>query len=181
MDTDYSESPVRRRGFLAFCTGALATLLGALVAIPAFGYFLAPLRGRFGKSQGGGEFQPVGSLDSLPVGQWKLVSFEVVDQDGWEKTRNRRSVWVRRDAANAEVTVLSPICPHLGCPISWQPDRSSFNCPCHGGVFDANGKNVAGPPPRPMDRLESRIAGGRLLVRWQDFKIGVAERVPVRE
>jgi len=161
----------------------LATLLGLLVAVPAVGYFFAPLRSRLGKSHAGPEFQPIGPLDSLPVGQWKLVSFEVVNQDGWEKARSRRSVWVRRNAGAAytDATVLSPTCTHLGCPIRWQPDRASFVCPCHGGVFDANGKNVAGPSPRPMDPLESRVEAGQILVRWQDFKIGVAERVAVRE
>jgi menaquinol-cytochrome c reductase iron-sulfur subunit len=182
MDANSAETPGPRRRFLTFCTSALATLLGLLVAVPAVGYFLAPLRSRLGKSQAGPEFQPIGPLDSLPVGQWKLVTFEVVNQDGWEKDSSPRSAWVRRNAAaNADATVLSPICTHLGCPVSWQADRSSFVCPCHGGVFDANGKNVAGPPPRPMDPLESRVEAGQLLVRWQDFKIGIAERVAVRE
>lgn len=181
MDASFPEAPGPRRRFLAICTSGLATVLGLLVAVPALGYFLAPLRSRLGESQAGPEVQPIVPLDSLPVGQWKLVSFEVVDQDGWEKARNRRSVWVRRNAGvNMDPLVLSPICTHLGCPVSWQADRSSFICPCHGGVFDANGKNVAGPPPRPMDTLESRVEAGQLMVRWQDFKIGVAERVPVR-
>jgi menaquinol-cytochrome c reductase iron-sulfur subunit len=181
MDADFPETPSPRRRFLTLCTSALATVLGLLVAVPALGYFLAPLRSRLGKSQAGPEFQPIGPLDSLPIGQWKLMSFEVVNQDGWEKARSRRSAWVRRNAeGNTDAMVLSPICTHLGCPVSWQPDRSSFICPCHGGVFDANGNNVAGPPPRPMDPLESRVEAGQLMVRWQDFKIGVAERVPVR-
>jgi menaquinol-cytochrome c reductase iron-sulfur subunit len=182
MDADFPETPIPRKRFLALCTSALATLLGLLIAVPTLGYFLAPLRGWMGKSQAGSEFQPIGPLDSLPVGQWKLASFDVVNQDGWEKARSRRSVWVRRNGGtDTDATVLSPICTHLGCPISWQPDRSSFNCPCHGGVFDANGKNVAGPPPRPMDLLESRVEASQLMVRWQEFKIGVAERVPVRD
>jgi menaquinol-cytochrome c reductase iron-sulfur subunit len=160
----------------------LATLLGVLVAVPALGYFLAPLRGRWGKSQSMAEFQPIGPLEILSVGQWKLVSFDVVNQDGWEKARSRRSVWVRRNSATtSDVTILSPICTHLGCPIRWQAKRSSFVCPCHGAVFDADGKNVAGPPPRPMDPIESRAEEGQLFVRWQDFKIGVAQRVAVRD
>jgi len=182
MDATSAKTPGPRRRFLALCTSGLAALLGLLVAVPALGYFLAPLRSRLGKSQAGPNFQPIGPLSSLPVGQWKLVSFEVVNQDGWEKASSRRSVWVRRNAGgNTEATVLSPICSHLGCPISWQADRSSFICPCHGGVFDADGKNIAGPPPRPMDAIESRVEAGQLMVRWQDFKIGVAERVAVRE
>ena len=51
----------------------------------------------------------------------------------------------------AEIEVLSSICPHLGCPLNWHPDHAEFVCPCHGGVFDAHGRHVAGPPPRSMD------------------------------
>ena len=75
--------------------------------------------------------------------------------------------------------MLSPLCPHLGCPINWHPDRSRFECPCHGGTFDAARERQGGPPPRPMDSLEHEVRAGRLWVRWQDLKIGVPERVPV--
>ncbi len=183
MDVDPLESPAPpRRNFLAFCTSILATFLGLMIVVPGLGYFIAPLHGRSGRAKGEPGFQPVGPIDSWPVGQWTLVSFEVVNQDGWEKATSRRSVWVRHNAGpTPDATVLSPICPHLGCPIGWQSDRSSFVCPCHGGVFDADGQNVAGPPPRPMDRLETRVEGGQLFVRWQEFKIGVADKVAVSD
>ena len=77
------------------------------------------------------------------------------------------------------IEVLAPICPHLGCPINWHPDQHRFVCPCHGGIFTSEGERVGGPVPRSMDALAFEIRQGRLWVRWQDFKIGVAERVPV--
>ena len=77
------------------------------------------------------------------------------------------------------MTVLSSICPHLGCPINWIADKDQFNCPCHGGIFNADGAHVGGPPPRSMDTLDFEVRAGRLWVRWQDFKIGVPQRVPV--
>jgi Rieske Fe-S protein len=42
-----------------------------------------------------------------------------------------------------------------------------FRCPCHGGVFDAEGNVVEGPPPRPLDRVEVRVdtAADSVLVR----------------
>jgi phenylpropionate dioxygenase-like ring-hydroxylating dioxygenase large terminal subunit len=53
-------------------------------------------------------------------------------------------------------------------------------CPCHGGVFNSDGEHVSGPPPRGLDPLaEFKVLNGHLWVRWQDFKIGVADRVPV--
>jgi menaquinol-cytochrome c reductase iron-sulfur subunit len=169
-----------RRGFLGWCTGLLLAVLGLLVAVPAVGYFCAPLRGRRKKEEGGAGFVDVGPVADLPAGEWGLRTLEVVQDDGWKQTRARRSVWVRREGVGDRgITVLSPLCPHLGCPINWHPDKAQFDCPCHGGTFAADGRHVSGPPPRAMDPLEFEVRAGRLWVRWPDFKIGVAERVPV--
>jgi Rieske Fe-S protein len=109
-----------------------------------------------------------------------LQSVEVVHQDGWKKSRMRHAIWVRRQGEGDDaITVLSSICPHLGCPINWHPQQSQFFCPCHGGIFAADGRQIGGPPPRPMDPLPFEVRAGRLWVRWQDFKIGVGERIPV--
>jgi Rieske Fe-S protein len=161
-----------------FCTGSLITILGLMVAIPAFGYFFSPLRKRRG--QNGSGLVDVGALSEFPVGQWRLRALEMNQEDGWKKTRVRHAIWVHREPGSQEPpVVLSSICPHLGCPINWHAEESRFFCPCHGGVFDATGKRVSGPPPRGMDRLNCEVRAGRLLVQWHDFKIGVAERVAV--
>jgi menaquinol-cytochrome c reductase iron-sulfur subunit len=168
-----------RRGFLDYCTGLLVSILGLLVAVPAVGYLCAPLRRRRPEAAGAG-FVDVGPVAELPAGAWTLRTLEVVQDDGWKQSRARRSVWVRREGTGeGAITVLSPLCPHLGCPLNWHPDKERFDCPCHGGAFDADGRQVGGPPPRSMDPLAFEVRAGRLWVRWQDFKIGVAERVPV--
>ncbi len=45
---------------------------------------------------------------------------------------------------------FSAICTHLGCIVGWNQGKHQIDCPCHGGVFDTNGKVVSGPPPRPL-------------------------------
>jgi menaquinol-cytochrome c reductase iron-sulfur subunit len=169
-----------RRGFLTFCTGLLMALIGLLLAVPALAYFLAPLRWGREEDDSEGGFVKVGRLADLPVGQWRLLPLETVRQDGWKKTKVRHSVWVRRQSNDQSApTVLSPICPHLGCPVNWHPDNQQFICPCHAGKFDATGQHLAGPPPRSMDVLACEVRSGQLWVHWQDFKIGVSERLPV--
>ncbi len=133
-------------------------VIGLCVAVPALGYVWAPLRRRKPGDAGAANFVEVGSLADLPVGQWRLLTVDDLRQDGWEKTRVRRSVWVRRQGDDS-VAVLSPICPHLGCPVNWHPEQSEFRCPCHGGTFNANGQVVAGPPPRSMDALAHETRG----------------------
>jgi menaquinol-cytochrome c reductase iron-sulfur subunit len=167
-----------RRTFLSFLTQALLAVIGLCLAVPAVAYVVAPLRRR--SSGPGAAFVDAGPLSDLPIDQWRLVAIDVLRQDGWEKNRSRRSIWIRRHRANdQEVTVLSPICPHLGCPVNWLPDQSKFACPCHGGVFDSSGAVVSGPPPRAMDHLDYEVRAGRLWVKWQDFKIGVREQIAV--
>ena len=174
-----ASNQTQRRRFLGMGTKLLLAVIGVMMAVPALGYFVAPLRRRLTQDSGDG-FQDVGPVPEIPPGEWRLLSLEIVQQDGWKKSKVRHSFWIRRGSdADKRITVLSSICPHLGCPVNWHPDQSQFMCPCHGATFDPEGRRVAGPPPRAMDPLEFEIRAGRLWVRWQDFKIGVAERVAV--
>jgi menaquinol-cytochrome c reductase iron-sulfur subunit len=170
-----------RRRFLRLCTDVVLAVIGLLLAIPVFGYIGAPFLRRRGSGAAGTHDVDLGPLDDLPVGEWRLLSLEVVQENGWEKTQQPHGVWVRRDGhTDSEVTVLSPICPHLGCPINWHPNLKEFICPCHGGTFNENGQYISGPPPRSMDPLPFEIQNGQLRVKWEEFKIGVAQRIPVR-
>ena len=56
-----------------------------------------------------------------------------------------------------QVRVLSATCTHLGCQVHWDGKGGRFRCPCHGGVYDATGKVLEGPPPHPLDGIDARI------------------------
>ncbi|MFQ5692801.1 MAG: ubiquinol-cytochrome c reductase iron-sulfur subunit [Nitrospinota bacterium] len=66
-------------------------------------------------------------------------------------------------------------CTHLGCVVRWRPKAGSgkagdalsagrFVCPCHGGVFDSQGRVIDGPPPRPLERLEVSVREGGVFI-----------------
>ena len=170
-----------RRRFLSVCTAVLMSLMSGLILAPAVAFVTNPLRRRRGAIAEGDDFADAGAVDSIPVGTWTLLPIEIVRQDGWAKTRQSRSIWVLvKGSATGDTRVLSPICTHLGCPIGWSADTSQFRCPCHGGTFNQDGSLVGGPPPRGMDSLQFQIRDGHLWVRWQDFRIGVHERVVVQ-
>jgi menaquinol-cytochrome c reductase iron-sulfur subunit len=176
-----SEPVPDRRRFLSGCTAGLMALLGGLIFAPAVAFVTTPLWRRRGASAVGDDFSDAGAVDSIPVGRWTLLSIEIVRQDGWAKTRQARSVWVLVNGTGPDdVKVLSPICPHLGCPIAWLAAESEFLCPCHGSIFSKAGSCVSGPSPRAMDALESQISHGHLWVRWQDFRTGEHERITVQ-
>jgi menaquinol-cytochrome c reductase iron-sulfur subunit len=170
---------------LSQCTTGLLSILGGLIVVPVLGFITSPLRKRDISPEtdlggGGGGFADAGPIDAIPTGQWNLISVEIVRQDGWATSRESRSVWVRRSGSGV-VSVRSPICTHLGCPITLAVDGKQFRCPCHGATFDADsGKRVAGPPPRDMDSLDFEIRNGHLWVHWQDFQIGLADRIAVK-
>jgi cytochrome b6-f complex iron-sulfur subunit len=65
------------------------------------------------------------------------------------------------------VSAFSRRCTDLGCLVSWNKEREQFVCPCHQGIFDKTGLNIAGPPPRPLDRLNIVKRGEQLYVSIQ--------------
>ena len=62
------------------------------------------------------------------------------------------------------VFAISSICTHLGCNVRWNAERGGFDCPCHGSSFDKNGRNVAGPAPRPLKWFELSLNADRQMV-----------------
>ncbi|MCS6290885.1 MAG: Rieske (2Fe-2S) protein [Nitrospira sp.] len=65
------------------------------------------------------------------------------------------------------VVAFSRRCTDLGCLVSWNKEREQFVCPCHQGIYDKTGLNIAGPPPRPLDRFEIVKRGEQLYVKIQ--------------
>jgi menaquinol-cytochrome c reductase iron-sulfur subunit len=52
---------------------------------------------------------------------------------------------------------VSTRCMHLGCPVRYVDAAKRFICPCHGGVYNFQGKVSGGPPVRPLDRFYTRV------------------------
>jgi Rieske Fe-S protein len=45
---------------------------------------------------------------------------------------------------------FSATCTHLQCIVEFRKAEHDIFCNCHHGRYDLNGRNVAGPPPRPL-------------------------------
>lgn len=60
---------------------------------------------------------------------------------------------------------FSAICTHLGCIVKWNGADGTILCPCHAGVFGADGRVQSGPPPRPLPEYEVIRAGNELKVK----------------
>jgi Rieske Fe-S protein len=75
--------------------------------------------------------------------------------------RLRPGWWKKSDR---EVIAFGPQCPHLGCAYHWQAGNQTFLCPCHASTFSIDGEVLTGPAPRALDRYETRVEGGKLLL-----------------
>jgi Rieske Fe-S protein len=65
---------------------------------------------------------------------------------------------------SGELKAFSAVCTHLSCIVQYRSDLSHVWCACHNGHFDLNGKNIAGPPPKPLDEYVVNVKGDQIVV-----------------
>jgi len=63
-----------------------------------------------------------------------------------------------------EFKALSAVCTHLDCTVQYKKEMGLIWCACHNGKYDLNGKNVSGPPPRPLDLYQVNKQGDNIFV-----------------
>lgn len=141
-----------RRGFLNRVTLFLGAVATAVVAAPSMGFLLGLRRSQ-------GEWRKVGALDSFNPGTTTLVAFDDPSPLPWSGVTARTAAWLHRGDDDRFIA-YSINCTHLGCPVRWLPDADLFMCPCHGGVFYADGRVASGPPGRQLARYDVRVRGG---------------------
>ena len=60
---------------------------------------------------------------------------------------------------------FTAVCTHLGCTVEYRSDLKLIYCACHGGEYDLFGKNIAGPPPLPLEEYDVVIRDSEIVVR----------------
>jgi cytochrome b6-f complex iron-sulfur subunit len=63
-----------------------------------------------------------------------------------------------------EYKAFSASCTHLDCIVQYQPEAKNILCACHNGIYDLSGKNVSGPPPRPLEEFVVNVKGDEVIV-----------------
>lgn len=164
--TDTGSASSNRRSFLSALLAAGSATVGALLAVPLVRFTLHPVLVRTTEKS----WSDVGKPDefqNLDAPVKKLVTIE--QRDGWRKTKTEKPVYVSKNA-QGELIVLSAVCTHLGCTVPWDEAEKKFVCPCHHGMFAADGNLLGGPPPRGMDRLETKVQDGVLKTQYEFFR-----------
>ena len=75
---------------------------------------------------------------------------------------NQPAILIRTPAG--ELRAFSAICTHLSCIVQYRSDLSEIWCACHNGHYDLNGKNIAGPPPKPLEEYAVNLRGDQIVV-----------------
>jgi menaquinol-cytochrome c reductase iron-sulfur subunit len=149
----------------------IIAFVGAAAAIPLAGFGILPVLRR--KDPG---WSDAGLVKELAAGVPQERRFAQTVKNGWQEEKVERTVWLVQKP-DGSIAAFAPACPHLGCGYRWFPAEKRFKCPCHASVFDIDGNVLAGPAPRPLDGLETRVEDGRVFVKFQLFQVGTATKV----
>ena len=63
-----------------------------------------------------------------------------------------------------EYRAYSAVCTHLNCTVQYREDLKQIWCACHNGLYDLEGRNVSGPPPRPLETFKVNVQGEDVVV-----------------
>jgi Rieske Fe-S protein len=185
-DPDEGVHAYPRSVFLELSTLGLGGVIGGIVTLPVLGFAVLPSF----VNQDIPEVD-LGPLDNFPTGQFVTATYL---EDPKLGEVSRRTVFVRNNGPLGDVpsfTILFSRCVHLGCPVQpngpplGEPKKyksvqltpvqpASFGCPCHGGQYDTEGRRIAGPPVRSMDRLEFSVKDGNLWL-GDPFSVGTVK------
>jgi Rieske Fe-S protein len=137
---------MRRREFLNWALGTAGALLGACILYPVLRYLRPPPE----SIEIGGPFRAA-KKDELRADSFKIFPIGT-----------RPGILIR--LVDGEYRAFTAVCTHLGCTVQYRATHKDIWCACHNGVYDLQGRNVSGPPPRPLDRYVVQIASDAVLV-----------------
>jgi len=135
-----------RRNFVSGFLAASATALAASVFYPVL-RFLSPPR------------IPEATSDRVLAGKVSELASE-----GWKIFPFGSEPGILVAAPSGQYLAYSASCTHLGCTVQFDPPSKRIWCACHNGWYDLEGKNVAGPPPRPLTGYKVQVVGDEIFV-----------------
>lgn len=151
MKIDYSL--ITRRIFLNTLLGGwlLASLSGALFALFRFAF------PTLGKEP---DFVILNADDYMNIPPNSTKPF------AWG---GKLGLFFRKD--NGVLVALKGVCTHMDCNVAYKPEERKFYCPCHKGWFDDDGKNIKGPPPKPLEIFVYTVEEDKLIIARKGVKV----------
>ena len=145
IELEIPARPARRRFMqVALGGGLLASAVSFLY--PVMRYLIPPPA----TDRGGG------TVAAAKVGDLKPNSAKIF------RFGSRPALLIRM--ADGNYRALSATCTHLACTVQYREDLQQIWCACHNGTYDLNGRNVSGPPPRPLEKYQVHVQGTEIHV-----------------
>lgn len=151
---------VSRRWLLLKIGAFFNVVVGVAVAVPVVRYLLGPIR----RNGAYDSWISLGAVNNFPIGETRLATYENPYRDPWDGATDNTACWVRHVSASA-FQVFAINCAHLGCPVRWFPQSGLFMCPCHGGVYYADGSRASGPPERGLFEYDYKVVNNELRIK----------------
>ena len=96
----------------------------------------------------------IGKISDFEINSSKIVKF------------GRTPVIVIRDK-NGDMKGLAATCTHLDCIVQYRQETDQIICACHNGIYDLSGRNISGPPPKPLEEFDINIIDDEIIVTSQ--------------
>lgn len=137
---------LNRRGFVEYLLGIgfIGTLVSALY--PMFHFLVPPKVAEAIQSN-----VVAGNIKDLQPNSGKIFRFGT-----------KPGLLIRTESG--EIKAFSATCTHLDCTVQYDPEVHLIWCACHNGRYDLNGKNIAGPPPRPLEEYKVHLRDEEIVV-----------------
>ena len=145
MDANTPKSPSRRK-FLDYLLGTSAVATLGAIFYPIFKFMVPP--------------QVIeAQQNSVPVGK----NAEIATNSGKIfKFGSKPGIIIRTETG--DLRAFNAVCTHLACIVQYDPKSKQIICACHNGIYDLNGKNIGGPPPRPLEAFAVNVKGDDITV-----------------
>ncbi len=134
-----------RRSFLKILGIAGVSAFSASILYPVFSFLRPPKQREVEVSS-----VSAGKIEDLKKENFKIVRF------------GNEPVIVIPD--NDNFIALSARCTHLDCTVQYLKDKNVIWCACHNGKYDLTGRNISGPPPKPLTKYKTIIKGDELMI-----------------
>jgi Rieske Fe-S protein len=137
---------MQRRDFLTWLTRIAGTVLGGFILYPVARYLVPPR-----VPEAATRRVIAAKKNELAPGTGKTFPFG-----------SQPAILVR--TADGRYRALTAVCTHLGCTVQYKTDEKLIWCACHNGRYDLDGRNVSGPPPRPLEAYVVHEEGDDIIV-----------------
>ena len=146
LSEEQGQKAMPRRRFLDYLLGTSAVATLTAIAYPIFRFMVPP---EIVEAQANSVV--AGTTAELKVNSAKIFKFG-----------SRPGILIR--TGQEEYKAFEATCTHLDCIVQYQPEQQNILCACHNGIYDLAGKNVSGPPPRPLEVYTVNLKGEEIIV-----------------